>query len=431
MSQNTTKKIVIVGAGPAGLLLAHNLIRRPNYEITIVERRSDPRQQPVQQTRSFPVSLQFRGRNALELVGIDITKKKGGVFLNAVELHNSKKRSKIIPKDPPNFSIDRNHIIMALLEDLEASQQRHATTTLNAIQFDSLLKRVDLDNRKIIVSVRNEESAIPFDHLVAADGSRSRIRKELSQMNKLIFQEKDIPDDYRTIHLSEVGLDSDKLHGWMFDDGSKIIAAPIHKGCVSGAFIFSKETDPFTNCQNPQDVLDFFAGLTPSVRSLITLREATDLLQRPTASLVSVKCDRLHSDDGYVVLLGDSAHALSPSLGQGCNAALQDVQIFAQLLDLYQDDWTKVLPAYSNERLVDAHAVTELSDYSTPRSKWMKLEWVLRQILRSLFPLWLSALLLRPLPMDLLLDEKANLSYSQVLEKSKWWLKRVKKTQQE
>lgn len=108
MSENTTKKIVIVGAGPAGLLLAHNLIRRPNYEITIVERRSDPRQQPVQQTRSFPVSLQFRGRNALELVGIDITKKKGGVFLNAVELHNSKKRSKIIPKDPPNFSIDRD-----------------------------------------------------------------------------------------------------------------------------------------------------------------------------------------------------------------------------------------------------------------------------------------------------------------------------------
>jgi len=164
---------------------------------------------------------------------------------------------------------------------------------------------------------------------------------------------------------------------------------------------------------------------------LITLQEATDLLQRPTASLVSVKCDRLHSDDGHVVLLGDSAHALSPSLGQGCNAALQDVQIFVQLLDLYQDDWTKVLPAYSNERLVDAHAVTELSDYSTPRSKWMKLEWVLRQILRSLFPLWLSTLLLRPLPMDLLLDEKANLSYSQVLEESKWWLKRVKKTQQE
>lgn len=216
----------------------------------------------------------------------------------------------------------------------------------------------------------------------------------------------------------------------MFDDGLKLIAAPIHKGCVSGAFIFSKGADPFANCQNPQDVLDYFSGLTPNIRPLITLQEATELLQRPTSSSISVKCDRLHHDD-KVVLLGDSSHAVSASLGQGCNSALQDVQIFTKLLHQHQDDWTKTLPAYSKERLSDAHAVTELSCYSTPRSKWMKVEWVLRQILRSLFPTWLSTLLLHPLPFDLLLDEKANLSYSQVLEKSKWWLKRVKKTHQE
>jgi hypothetical protein len=34
--------------------------------------------------------------------------------------------------------------------------------------------------------------------------------------------------------------------------------------------------------------------------------------------------------------MGDAAHAVSPSLGQGCNAALEDVVIFDQLLDEYK-----------------------------------------------------------------------------------------------
>lgn len=36
------KKVVIVGAGPVGLLLAHYLLRRDSYDIDIYERRSDP-----------------------------------------------------------------------------------------------------------------------------------------------------------------------------------------------------------------------------------------------------------------------------------------------------------------------------------------------------------------------------------------------------
>jgi kynurenine 3-monooxygenase len=62
------EKVVIVGAGPAGLLLAHALQQRGRYAIELYERRPDPREAPPSQERTFPISLQIRG--------FDLTSKK-------------------------------------------------------------------------------------------------------------------------------------------------------------------------------------------------------------------------------------------------------------------------------------------------------------------------------------------------------------------
>ena len=55
------QKITIIGAGPAGLLLAHYLLSRGDYQVEIYERRSDPRLVEQSKQRVFPVSLQARG----------------------------------------------------------------------------------------------------------------------------------------------------------------------------------------------------------------------------------------------------------------------------------------------------------------------------------------------------------------------------------
>ncbi len=59
------KKVVIVGAGPVGLLLAHYLLLRDSYQIDIYERRSDPRTISFSKSRSFPVVINQRGIEAL------------------------------------------------------------------------------------------------------------------------------------------------------------------------------------------------------------------------------------------------------------------------------------------------------------------------------------------------------------------------------
>lgn len=60
-----SQKTVIVGAGPAGLLLAHYLLTR-HYTVEIYDRRPHPRTVAPEQSRSFPISLQERGRQALQ-----------------------------------------------------------------------------------------------------------------------------------------------------------------------------------------------------------------------------------------------------------------------------------------------------------------------------------------------------------------------------
>ena len=474
------RTIVIVGAGPAGLCLAHDLIRRPGYDIVVLEKRVDPTTPTertgtaqgaatIATTRSFPIALNRRGLTSLEAYpGLLEAVEDEGVYLSGICLHNEKgdrHKPRTIRRDTPTLSVDRNKLTLTLLQQLQAVAATTTTRTTPkstlSIQFDTGVEEVELAPKypggtveRSFVRVTHSggsptkaTSSIPFDYLVAADGGRSKIRQHLVDQGYLQCTVRDVPNDYRTIFLqrhSEDGtirLDDDKLHGWTLnssagdDGGIKIMTAPVVDGCLSGAIIFKKGADPFVEMQSPRDVQTYFAQLCPSsLGKLVSEEEAAQLLERPTSSNLSVRCNLLHyssttaataSDKGQVLLLGDAGHAVSASAGQGCNSALQDVHVLSGLLDRYDDDWDVVLPAYTAERLDDAHAVSEISDYSTPLTAWMKVEWVVRTILGKVLPAWLSRLLmLRPMPMELLMD--TALTYSEVLRQTQWWVDRVK-----
>jgi kynurenine 3-monooxygenase len=156
----------------------------------------------------------------------------------------------------------------------------------------------------------------------------------------------------------------------------------------------------------------------------MTLEDAEALRQRPVSKVVTVKCDRMHVDD-HTLLLGDAIHAVSPSIGQGCNASLQDVQKFIQLLDQYQDDWSQALPAFTAQRLPEAHALRELSDYCFPRSRLMVFEFIFRIVVLKKLRRWFPKLA-SPLPMELVME--TELPYTQVLDQTQGWVNRVRRS---
>lgn len=422
-------KVLIAGAGPAGLLMANCLVRRPGYQVSIIERQPDPRGMPIESLRSYPISLQARGIETLrQIPELEESVESHGIRPAGVCFHQGDSAQKIAI-DPPKLFCDHGQMTLTMLENLmQADTAKGSSLSVN---FDCTLNGLDLDKKQVsVLQEKSGEKILSFDALVAADGGKSKVRHELEGMGELHSEQKDIPDEYRTICLSRTSsdgsfdLDPEYIHGWVLENGRiRIVAAPMSNDGLNGAFVFEKGHDPFREMKSLQDVQEYFEKLSPkSLAKLVSQEEAARILNHPATSLVTVKCDRLHVND-CVLLIGDSAHAMTQSVGQGCISALQDVQIFCRILDEYNDDWQQALPAYTRARLADAHALYTMSEYAAPSSQLMKVEWGIRQLARKFLP---SAVgdLMRPLPVELLSD--TTLSYSEVLEKSSWWIDRVK-----
>ena len=88
--QEAVRKAVIVGAGPAGLLLAHYLLAR-RYQVEIYDRRPDPSSKNLDQQRSFPISLQERKRNALQgIPGLEAAIAHHSAFCKGTIMHGKR-----------------------------------------------------------------------------------------------------------------------------------------------------------------------------------------------------------------------------------------------------------------------------------------------------------------------------------------------------
>jgi hypothetical protein len=130
---------------------------------------------------------------------------------------------------------------------------------------------------------------------------------------------------------------------------------------------------------------------------------------------------------GAVVLLGDAIHAFPPDLGQGANAALQDVAVLRQALEGCGDDVAAAAPAFEAIRLPDTSALPELvqmgypwqySNHSgLPKALWM-LRFAALSKLSQLLP-WL----LSPPVYEMVQDSR--LSYGTILRRAKQTKRRL------
>lgn len=422
------QKVVIIGAGPAGLLLAHDLLRRGKYCVELYEQRPDPRLVNVSQDRTFPISLQERGRKALRrIAGLEEAIVAAGVLCNGSKLYLRQGKVRQIPRTVPILTIDRNCLVRILLQHLTQAYNSEQLT----IKFSC--RCVATDRSAKIVTLKPEQGeafTLTYDYLIAADGARSLIRDDSIQDTEVQCEQTYVPDAYKTVFLNRLNpalgleLEPDKIHGWNLDTKMRMLMVPQPGDRLNGVIIFDADQNPLSNLTTPEAVLPFFQENFPVFGQLMSPEEAEAFWHRPVGRTLTVQCDRFHVGDS-ILLIGDAAHAVSPSLGQGCNAALEDVLIFEQLLDHYEDDWARVLPAFSEQRVPDAHALRELSDYSFPRTRALVLEYFLRlkinRVLHRWFPQWVQ-----PFVFDLVFDY--DLPYSQVLNLSQGWIDKVKRS---
>ena len=420
------KKVVIAGAGPAGLLLAHYLLARENYQVEIYERRPDPLQVESSSQRTFPLSLQLRGLQAIRAVdGLEAALAEDGVWSNITLLHSKQGKARRVERKLPLLLLDRNRLTRVLLQQLLNRNSNKALT----VRFNCTCTGVE-SKTATFVGANQEAFKVDFDYLVGADGVRSQVRDTLVASGKMRCEQSVVPDAYKSLFVRRVNHDgsaelaANQIHSWNIDPNRRVLLAPQPDGWLHGVILFPLGQDPLADMADAQTVVDYFQEKCPTLTPFMTLEEAEALRQRQVSKLVTVRCDRMHVGD-HILLLGDAIHAVSPSIGQGCNASLQDVQVFNQLLDRYQDSWEQALPEFTRQRLPEVHALRDLSDYSFPRSKPMVFEFIFRLTIGKKLKRWLPRFG-KPLPMELIMD--SDLAYTTVLAQTQGWVNRVKQS---
>ena len=419
-------KVAIVGAGPAGVLLAHYLLQREDYQIDLYEKRADPNLLIDAQNRTYPLSLQERGRSALRKIPhLEETVAEAGTFCRGTVIHRQGGKSRLIPREQPLLTIDRLSLVRVLLQSL----QKQPNSDRCKIHFNTQCSNLDLENKTLtLVTANKKTERVNYDLVMGTDGANSIVRETLVERDLCHCEQASLKDLYKTLCLPlnnpqlNVALDDDKLHATTISENLRIIVVPQDRKSLSGVFVFDAASNPFNTHTNPQAVVDFFQQKAHIFGQLITQEAAETLLKRPISQIVTVKCDRFHYRDS-VLILGDAAHAVSPSLGQGCNSALEDVAILKEIIEEYDDDWQQILPQFTQRRIDDAHALRELSNYGFPRSKILIFEFVIRLRFARFFHRLLPQLF-KPFLFDLISD--AELSYSQILQLSQGWISKVK-----
>jgi kynurenine 3-monooxygenase len=230
------------------------------------------------------------------------------------------------------------------------------------MQFEHALEGVDLGPGVAHFRKANcDIETLGFDLFLGADGAFSRTQeffcnqfrvertREISDWKYIEFE---IPAHDSAGH----GLDPTCLHLWPRDD-SLICAIPNNDGTFVANLIMRGEL--FAQLKGElrsrmfmgarfNDLLDLMGGRTPDFGSL----KVSDIVTTAVAKW---------SFSGKAVLMGDACHAISPFLGQGMNAALEDAFLLVDCLRADGRSLSDSLKFFESSRKSDTDALARLS----------------------------------------------------------------------
>ncbi|HMA11658.1 MAG TPA: NAD(P)/FAD-dependent oxidoreductase [Steroidobacteraceae bacterium] len=350
--------IHIVGAGPAGCVLALLLARR-GHEVHLHERRGDPRTTAPEAGRSINLALAARGMRALEHAGVMHELASGLVPMPGRQLHLADGSESFNPygQNPGeiNYSISRAELTRRLVERAgrEPGIQLHFRRRCLGLAPAGMPLLLD--------EASGREIELAGQRVIAADGAGSALRKALAEQGRLEAREELLDHTYKELCIPARAGGSalavrEALHIWP-RRGYMLIALP-NADFTFTATLFMAHRGPvsFEALAAPGAARDFFRREFPDALAVMPDFDREFAAHRE-GLLGTVRCSRWN-DGERVLLIGDAAHAIVPFHGQGMNCALEDCVVLDALM---ADGRPEPFARFSALRRPDGDAIADMS----------------------------------------------------------------------
>ena len=331
-----SQDVVIVGAGPTGLLLAGDLAAA-GVRVTVLERRPE---HESNLTRAFAVHA--RTLEVLDARGLADALIPRGARVGEVRfLRRLRVRLDSLPSRFPFVLITPQYEVERLLEERAV---KHGARIVRGVAFEDLQQ--DADG----VEVTTSTGTVAAAYVVGTDGVHSSVRRALG----LPFPGRTVA---RSVMLADVRLAQappEVLTADANGDGFGFVA-PFGDGWYR---VIAWQRDRQLPDDAPVDLQEIRQAFARALGTDFGMHDA-----RWTS--------RFHSDErqvpqyrvGRVFLAGDAAHVHSPAGGQGMNTGLQDAANLGWKLAADVRGWARpgLLDSYDDERHPVGQRVLRLS----------------------------------------------------------------------
>ncbi|WP_063007503.1 FAD-dependent monooxygenase [Nocardia kruczakiae] len=334
---SSVKSAIVVGAGIGGLITVAAL-RRAGIDVVLCERG------PTLRAAGFGLSLQSNAMNALRTLDLGIDEellRVGGQALSASYRRPDGSVMRRVDVAPTEALLGAPAVVLAR-PDLHDVLLRACGDDLR-VELDADVLGFTETGDAVEVELADGRT-LSADVLIGADGINSTIRGRLHghsapRPGEFVCWLALARFDRRFVEVGESvqywgtgqrfgisDLGGGRIYWWGTQTTTGELAADWPHG--------------------KDDLLARFADWAPEIREIISDTPEADILALPAQDRPVLPA----WGSGRVTLLGDAAHPMLPSLGQGANAAIEDAIVLAHALATH-DDAETALRAYERRRI--------------------------------------------------------------------------------
>ncbi|GAA2900595.1 NAD(P)/FAD-dependent oxidoreductase [Streptosporangium fragile] len=356
------REVAVVGAGLVGCLAACYLARR-GYEVTLYERRPDPRHAAAERGRSINLAISERGIDALRRVGLDEAVLKAALPMPGRMMHAPDGTLSFQPYSADGRrainSISRAELNRTLLE---------AALGMPGVRafFEHRLTGLDVDSGRMDFATPGGAVSRTAPVVLGADGAYSAVRARLQSLPGFDFSQDYLDYGYKELTIpardGEFALDPGALHIWPRGQAMMIALPNPDRSFTCTLFWPKSGPGSFAELDTAERFAEFFAAHYADAHALMP-DLADDYAHNPIGHLVTMRTDpwQVRGARAAVGLLGDAAHAIVPFYGQGANCGFEDCVELDRCLAETGDDFPEALARYGARRKEHADTIAELA----------------------------------------------------------------------